>query len=155
MRSLYAVLVFLLILGGVQGTVGAAGLDQNATPVLDSASLNLTPEQKEKIQLLREERWAELKPLRIHLFTKFNELKSFLSRSNPDESRIDGMKSEILSIQAKIHEKLTAYRMQLRRILTKEQRNNLTAYGLERGYFRTDVKPAGFNEKKMGDARRP
>ena len=146
MRNLYAVLVILLILG-IQGTAGAAATDQNAVPVISSASLNLTPEQKEKIQLLREKRWEELKPLRILLFTKFNELKSFLNRSNPDESRIDSMKSEILSIQAKIHEKLTAYRMQTRKILTKEQQGNLTAYGLERGYFRTDIKPAGFNEK--------
>ncbi len=150
---MYAVLIILLL--GMLGSADAAAPERTAAPVFDNTSLNLTPEQKDKIQILREERWNELKPLRNLLFRKFKELKTVLNRSNTDESRIEAMKSEILVLQGKIHEKLAEYRMQLRRILTKEQQNHLRAYGLERGYFRPTLNPANFNEKKTGDARHP
>ena len=43
---------------------------------------------------------------------------------------------------------MASYRMELRKILTKEQQDQLPAYGLERGYFR-GIKSAELYDKTM------
>ena len=72
----------------------------------------------------------------MQLFDKFTELKQLLTRSMPDEGTLKATRKEILDIQEKIHDKLATYRMELKKILTKEQQTKLTSFGLERGYFR-------------------
>lgn len=154
MKSLGIVLVAVLFALGSFTPALADTQAPKAAASFDSAALNLTSDQSEKIQTLRENRWNELKPLRTRLFAKLEELKSMLTRNKRDESRIQVMQSEILSIQSKIHDRLTAYRLELKKILTPDQQSKLTAYGLERGYFRNGIKHAGYDGNSSGDARR-
>ena len=71
-------LILTLLFTGIICIAGAAVAAEKPSP-LDKASLNLTAEQSEKIQTLRENRWHDLKPLRNLLISKFTELKALLS----------------------------------------------------------------------------
>jgi len=142
------VLIIILMLSGLTGLAGAATPEGKIASAPKGAILNLTAEQNEKIQTLRENRWNDLKPLRTILVTKFQELKALLSHNHQDQNHLlKAKQSEITDIQSKIREKMAAYRMELRHILTKEQQTQLMAYGLERGYFRNDFKKTDFYEK--------
>jgi Spy/CpxP family protein refolding chaperone len=149
MRKWVFLIFLLFVVFGVSGPPGSEASDQNTTSQYDNTGLNLTAEQHEKIQILRENRWKELKPLRSLLFSKFAELKSILTNDS-NKAGIKGRRAEvqeeIREIQSKIHEKLTSYRMALRNILTQEQRLQLKALGLERGYFRNGFKSADFSK---------
>jgi Spy/CpxP family protein refolding chaperone len=155
MKNWWLLFIMAVLIGVSAGPASANAPQQKSASVFDNTNLDLTAQQREQIQILRENRWNELKPLRNRLFAKFEELKAVLTDHDPDTSRIKEMKSEIREIQAVIQEKWASYRMALRNILTQEQRMNLKAFGLERGYFRTGINKAGFSEKSTGDARRP
>jgi Spy/CpxP family protein refolding chaperone len=110
--------------------VGAKGTGWNI------ANLNLSPDQANKIQTLREARWKEIKPLRNELFNRFTELKLLWMQANPDQAKIRTRQQEIRDIQGQLQDKLTTHRLEIRKILTPEQQAQITAFGLERGYYR-------------------
>ncbi|MDD2672798.1 MAG: Spy/CpxP family protein refolding chaperone [Syntrophales bacterium] len=114
------------------------------------ASLNLTTDQANKIQTLREARWKEIKPLRNKLFNRFTELKLLWMQANPDQAKIKTKQQEIRDIQSRLQDKLTTHRLEIRKILTPEQQAQITAFGLERGYYRGFSK-ASYHGKKGGE----
>ncbi len=133
----WSTLIPLLILTGAL-CVSATAVAAEGTASTGKDSLNLTREQHQQIQTLRQNRWNDLKPLRSRLIAKFNELKSLLTLNSPEQkSLLKEKQTEIQELQRKLHEKMATYRMELRRILTKEQQSLLPSYGLERGYFRS------------------
>ena len=84
-------------------------------------SLNLTPEQSEKMRALRKSFFEQILPLRNELRSKRFELKALWVQTNPDEGKILDKQKEINALRAQIQEKATKNRLEMRKILTPEQ----------------------------------
>lgn len=117
-----------------QGWGRGAGMGMGAGPCAFGnypgaalASLNLTPEQTQKMQALREVHWKEVAPLHNELVTKQFELRSLWSQPNPDQEKILASQKEINALREKIQEKVTKHRLEMRQILTPEQQAKLSA----------------------------
>jgi Spy/CpxP family protein refolding chaperone len=88
-------------------------------------ALNLTPEQTQKMQALRESFLKEKIPLRNELMLKRVELRGLWMQTNPDETKILGKQKEINALRAQFGEKVTKNRLEMRKILTPEQQAQL------------------------------
>jgi zinc resistance-associated protein len=88
-------------------------------------ALNLTPEQVEKMQALRESFLKEKMPLRNELLSKKFELGALWVQTNPDEEKILAKQKEINALRAQLGEKVIKNRLEMRRILTPEQQAKL------------------------------
>lgn len=106
-----------------------------------AAGLNLTQEQLQKMQNLRESYWKEVAPLQNELMSKRLELRSLWLQANPDQDRILAKQREINLLQANVQEKATKHRLEMRQILTPEQQAKL---GATFGWFGPG---AGFGRK--------
>ena len=84
-------------------------------------ALNLTPEQTQKMQALRESFFKETLPLRNDLMSKKLELRSLWLQPNLDEEKILAKQKEISSLRAQLGEKAIKNRFAMRQILTPEQ----------------------------------
>ena len=93
------------------------------------AGLNLTPEQNQKMQALRESFFKETLPLRNEMGIKQLELKSLWAQTNPDQDKILAKQKEVNASREKLQEKATLHRLEMRKILTPEQQAQLGAYG--------------------------
>jgi len=92
-----------------------------------AASLNLTPEQIQKMQALREAYWKEIMPMQNELLSKRLELRGLWLQPNPDQDKILAKQKEINALREKLQEKATKHRLEMRRILTPEQQAKLGA----------------------------
>ncbi|MFB3926534.1 MAG: Spy/CpxP family protein refolding chaperone [Syntrophales bacterium] len=156
MKAVNAILIAVLLIA-VAGTAAADVLHSAIAKEQSGkiSSLNLTAEQINKIQILREARWKEIMPLRHELFNKLAELNTLWNYSKPDEAKIRAKQQEIRNMQSQLQDKLTSHRLEVRKILTREQQAHIEAYGLERGYYRAGYCKAAYSGKTMGDMNRP
>jgi Spy/CpxP family protein refolding chaperone len=92
-------------------------------------SLNLSAEQNQKIQAMRESFFKETLPLRNEMQTKRFELRALWSQTNPDQEKILAKQKEINALRAQLQEKATKNRLEMRKVLTPEQQAQLGAYG--------------------------
>ncbi|MGB9699443.1 MAG: Spy/CpxP family protein refolding chaperone [Thermodesulfobacteriota bacterium] len=106
-----------------------------------AVNLNLTAEQLQKMQALREAFWKEITPWQNELFSKRLELRSLWLQPNPDQNKILAKQREINALIEKIQEKTTKHRLEMRQILTPEQQAKL---GAAFGWFGPG---AGFGRK--------
>ena len=88
-------------------------------------ALNLTPEETQKIQTLREGFFKETLPLRNDLMSKKLELRSLWLQTNPDEEKILAKEKEISALRAQLGERAIKNRFEMRQILTPEQQAQL------------------------------
>ena len=88
-------------------------------------ALNLTPEQIQNMQALRESFLKEKIPLQNELLLKRIELRGLWIQTNPDEAKILAKQKEINDLRAQLGEKVTKNRLQMRKILTPEQQAKL------------------------------
>jgi Spy/CpxP family protein refolding chaperone len=88
-------------------------------------ALNLTPEQMQKVQALRESFFKETLPLRNDLMSKKLELRSLWLQTNPDEEKILAKQKEISTLRAQLGERAIKNRLEMRKILTPEQQAQL------------------------------
>lgn len=93
------------------------------------AGLNLTPEQNQKMEALREGFLKETLPLRNEMQIKQLELRTLWGQTNPDEGKILAKQKEINALRAQLQEKGTKNRLEMRKILTPEQQAQLGSYG--------------------------
>jgi Spy/CpxP family protein refolding chaperone len=93
------------------------------------AELNLTPEQNQKMQGMREAFFKETLPMRNEMQVKQLELKTLWIQTNPDEAKIIAKQKEINALKAQLQEKGTKFRLEMRKILTPEQQAQMGAYG--------------------------
>ncbi len=98
--------------------------------------MNLTPEQDQKMQALREGFLKETLPLRNEMQIKQLELRTLWAQTNPDQAKILAKQKEINVLREQLQEKGTNNRLEMRKILTPEQQAQLGAYGpgIGRGY---------------------
>lgn len=110
--------------------IGAAPYALGICPGVTGASLNLTPEQIQKMQALREAHWKEIAPLQNELMSKRLELRSLWVQPNPDQEKILAKQKEINALTERIQERLTKQNLEMRQVLTPEQQAKLgTSYG--------------------------
>lgn len=92
-----------------------------------AANLNLTAEQVQKMQALREAFWKEIAPVQSELVSKRLELRSLWLQPNPDRDKILAKQKEINALREKVQEKAIKHRLEMRQILTPEQQAKLEA----------------------------
>jgi Spy/CpxP family protein refolding chaperone len=108
-----------------------------SSPFIES-SLNLTKEQADKLQKVRESYLKEITPLQNRLFTRRAEMRLLWEETNPDRERLLEKQKEVNDLQRQIEEKATMHRLELQAVLTPEQRARMIEYapggGWERGH---------------------
>jgi Spy/CpxP family protein refolding chaperone len=92
-------------------------------------ALNLTAEQSQKIQAMREGFFKETLPLRNEMQIKKLELRTLWAQTNPDQDKILAKQREVNALRAQLQEKGTQHRLEMRKVLTPEQQAQLGAYG--------------------------
>ena len=92
-------------------------------------ALNLTAEQNQKIQTMREGFFKETLPLRNEMQTKQLELRTLWAQTNPDQDKILAKQKEINALRAQLQEKGTRHRLEMRKIFTPEQQAQIGAFG--------------------------
>ena len=97
----------------------------NATAL---SGLNLTAEQTEKIQALRQTMIKETKPLRDQMFAKRGDMRLLWQEKELDQGKITATQKELRSLRDQMQDKMTAYQLATAKILTPEQRNSLQSY---------------------------
>jgi Spy/CpxP family protein refolding chaperone len=93
-----------------------------------AAALNLTPEQTQKMQTLRETHFKETIPLRNEIMSKKIELQSLWIQANPDQEKILAKQREINAVKAQLQEKAIKHRLEMRQVLTPEQQAKIGAF---------------------------
>jgi Spy/CpxP family protein refolding chaperone len=95
--------------------------------------LNLTDEQKTKIEALQLAHEKEIRPIREKKFDKSLELRRLWLQENPDKGKIQAAQKEVRSLRDKIEDKSTALRFEINKVLTPEQKEKLASYGWRKG----------------------
>jgi Spy/CpxP family protein refolding chaperone len=110
--------------GGMEpGYYGKVGFDR----------LNLSDEQKTKIEALVTASQKEIRPIREKMFDKSVELRRLWLKENPDRDKILAAQKEVRTLRDKIEDKATALRFEIRKVLTPEQQEKLASFGWGRG----------------------
>lgn len=103
--------------GGCCGTDGTAALEK----------LNLSAEQTAKVASLREEQFKQVTPIKEKMFSKRNELKQLWLQATPDQAKITAVQKEMREFRDQMQDKMTAYKLEINKVLTPEQRDKVRA----------------------------
>jgi Spy/CpxP family protein refolding chaperone len=95
--------------------------------------LNLTDEQKTKIEALVSENQKAIRPLREKMFDKSVELRRLWLQANPDKDKITAAQKELRTLRDKKEDKATTLRFEIRKVLTSEQNEKLANSRWDRG----------------------
>ena len=95
--------------------------------------LNLSDEQKTKIEALISENQKAIRPLREKMFDKSVELRRLWLQANPDKDKITAAQKELRTLRDKKEDKATTLRFEIRKVLTPEQQEKLASFGWGRG----------------------
>lgn len=106
----------------------------NIIDITKLPDLNLTQEQKLRLQTLHENNLREVKPHLDQMHTRSMELREVWLMREPDRSKIEALQYEILKLQAEIIEINAAYRQGSFKLLTEKQRAVLESCEERRGY---------------------
>ena len=98
-------------------------------------NLNLTPEQKAKVDAMTESIQKELTPVRMEWIKKRMELDLLWMDESPDVDKIKAKQKEIRDLRGIIEDKLTDLRLSILDILTPEQRAELLTKQSQRNSF--------------------
>jgi Spy/CpxP family protein refolding chaperone len=110
--------------GGMgQGYYGNAGFNK----------LNLTDEQKTKIEALVTANQKEIRPIREKVFDKSVALRRLWLQPNPDKDKITALQKEVRVLRDEMQDKSTALRFEIRKLLTPEQQEKMANIGWGRG----------------------
>ena len=95
--------------------------------------LNLTDEQKTKIEALISENQKTIRPLREKMFDKSVELCRLWLQANPDKDKITAVQKELRTLRDKKEDKATTLRFEILKVLTPEQNEKLANSRWDRG----------------------
>jgi len=90
-----------------------------------SSNLNLTAEQKTKIEALQDANYKSTRQIREKMFDKSQELRRLWLKDNPDKNKINAAQKEIRTLRDSIEDKDTAFKLEIRKLLTPEQNEKL------------------------------
>jgi Spy/CpxP family protein refolding chaperone len=139
----YSVLISILIvavaaslaMAGPRGPGRGMGPNSGMCPMVMSG-LDLTAEQTQQLQAMRETWLKEASPLQNELFSKRTEMRLLWSEANPNREKITAKQQEIFELQRRLQENATQHKLDVRGILTPEQQAKFSAFGGGRGYGR-------------------
>jgi periplasmic protein CpxP/Spy len=89
--------------------------------------LNLTPEQKEKIEAQRKEQKSAMKNLRESLKAKHEELRAEMDKEKTDKAKIESITAELKKLEAQRIDQDVKGILQMKETLTPEQFKKLGA----------------------------
>jgi zinc resistance-associated protein len=89
---------------------------------------DLTAEQTQKINALREAHLKEIKPIQDQLYAKNGELRLLWLANTPDQEKILSLQREARGLRDQLADKTTANRIEARKILTPEQLAKAQSY---------------------------
>ena len=92
------------------------------------SKLNLSADQKARIETLRNALLRDIKPLQDQMFSKRGDLKLLWLQTNPDKEKILAVQRDIRAIRDKIEDKAVAHRVDVFNILTPEQQEKARAF---------------------------
>lgn len=95
--------------------------------------LNLSDEQKAKIEALEIAHKKDIRPTREKMFDKSVELRRLWLQTNPDKDKINAAQKEVRALRDKIEDKATALRFEINKVLTPEQKEKLVNSGCGKG----------------------
>ena len=95
--------------------------------------LNLTDEQKAKIEGIRTSAGKEIRPIREKMFDKSVELRRLWLQVNPDKDKITAAQKEMRKLRDLMDDKVTSMRLEIRKVLTPEQNEKLANSHWDRG----------------------
>jgi Spy/CpxP family protein refolding chaperone len=104
---------------------GAAGGDCGYRSEAVLAKLNLTDDQKAKIEALQTANEKEVRPVREKMFDKSVELRRLWLQANPDKDKITAAQKEVRKLRDAMQDKVTVLRLEIRKVLTPEQNEKL------------------------------
>jgi hypothetical protein len=90
-------------------------------PCFSASDLNLSPDQIKELDLIQQSFYREAQPIRSELFSKYLELKDFLTNPIIKIESIHAKNAEIIVLQSKLEEKAIYYLIKVRALLTEEQ----------------------------------
>jgi len=90
--------------------------------------LNLTADQKARIETLRNAHLRDMKPFQDQMFSKRGDLKLLWLQTSPDKEKIVAVQKDIRAIRDKIQDKAVAHRVDAYNILTPEQQEKVKAF---------------------------
>jgi Spy/CpxP family protein refolding chaperone len=97
------------------------------------AKLNLSDEQKTKIEALVKASQKEIRPLSEKMFDKSVALRRLWLQENPDKDKILALQKEVRTLRDQIEDKSTVLRLEIRKLLTPDQQEKLANSGWGRG----------------------
>ncbi|MCK7515731.1 MAG: Spy/CpxP family protein refolding chaperone [Desulfobacterales bacterium] len=116
--------------GGMGGWGRGMGPGYGAPPM---GAPNLTPEQSQKLQELRQSYFNDIGPLQNQMFSKRAEMRMLWSQANPDAGKIAAKQQEIQALETQLREKATQHQLAVRKILTPEQLAQMPGMGYGMG----------------------
>ena len=90
-------------------------------PCFRASDLELSPDQMKELELLQQSFYRDTQLLRTELFSKYFELKEYLTNPITKIESIQAKNSEIILLQSKLEEKTIQYLIKVRALLTQEQ----------------------------------
>jgi Spy/CpxP family protein refolding chaperone len=88
-------------------------------------NLNITDDQKTKIEALQTANLKDVRPLREKMFDKSVELRRLWLQANPDKNKINAAQKEMRTLRDNIEDKDTALKLEIRKLLTPEQNEKM------------------------------
>jgi Spy/CpxP family protein refolding chaperone len=124
MKRLFISAVAILFLSAVSAFAQpwGKGMGPGVGATFIDSSLDLTKEQADKLQKMRESYLKEITPLQNRLFTRRAEIRLLWEEANPDRERLLEKQKEVNDLQRQIEEKATMHRLEFQAALTPEQR---------------------------------
>ena len=104
------------------------------------AGVDLTTDQKAKLNGLRDTWFKDVKSLHEKMSTKRDELRNLWLEKSPDQGKIAAAQKEMRAVRDQMQDKMTAYRLDALKILTPEQREKIKSsasghgFGQRRGF---------------------
>ena len=105
------------------------------------SKLDLSADQKTKINALREAQLKEIKPLQDRHFSKRGDLKLLWMQENPDQAKIRAAQKEMRELRDQIEDKRTTFLLEAMKVLTPDLRSKLTARFPRWGGCSGDARP--------------
>ncbi len=103
----------------------------NVEDIAEERGLDLTAEQREKINTLRDAHLRDIKPLQERLYVRSRELRGLWLAEAPDRESILTIQKEVQALRNQLMDKLTTYRLDAWQFLTPEQQAKVRPYGPE------------------------
>lgn len=118
-----------------QGEVRGPGIGMGHGSQHDAvwAKLNLSAEQKTKIEALQLAHRKEVRPIKEKMFDKSVALRRMWLQTNPDKDKIMALQKEVRTLRDQLEDKTVTHKLEIRKVLTPEQREKLVNSGWGRG----------------------